>query len=670
MSSSDWETETAAYDSSDDEYSDDEEAGDRRGKRKSRLSSRRNDTKRLRGGGAEISFVSSISSTSVVERAKELAALGGQSGNNMGKPDKEVGAWQKHTKGIGLKYLQKFGFKGRLGKDEDGISAPIEAVVHGASAGLGFGKKPRPTESLSNTAALKHSSGEDEYNGIGEDGNRDSAVSIAKSHRWKKRGDSSRGEEALVSIIDMRSVDGADLAGKTLGEELLHNLDLAYDTTLSERAIREGKMKEMRSKMSNLQLSIVDVTNHISAEMDKCSKLNNILSILHEVSDSRASNASAVTTFSANQIVCGLHKRFPDEFKVFGLISLVCLADAAIINLSLSWDPSLDQPAIKDIFKDMIDLAAHFREVNEASTAEMILGVIQEQCETYFLSAARDYFSTVMNMLSPETGITLLRTLMNILGEDSVPVIDLLDMCIMPRLHKAISTSGFSAKNSQPISSWILPWRSVLGDRMVELESSIRLQLVKTVDHWDTDFVEIRKHIAPWSNVLEVESFRSLVLRTIMPKFIYFMRTELMLIAEESSLTSFSSSSQSQTRDRLLAIFGMKKIIPKRHFDALIQGEFLPSLLNRLVDSVDSDPSHQMAIFRGLVSCRESFGEQDLNDDQKLRYFIATGFRMVDLAVTGNKVALMKIAVSLRGLDYFGLIEEADMSARLGAIVE
>lgn len=46
-----------------------------------------------------------------------------------------AGDWQKHTKGFGLKLLKKFGFKERLGANEDGISKSIEVKVR--PTGLG-----------------------------------------------------------------------------------------------------------------------------------------------------------------------------------------------------------------------------------------------------------------------------------------------------------------------------------------------------------------------------------------------------------------------------------------------------------------------------------------------------------------------------------------------------
>ena len=49
---------------------------------------------------------------------------------------KDLGAWEKHTKGIGLKLLKKFGFNGRLGANEDGISSSVEVKVRPSGLGL------------------------------------------------------------------------------------------------------------------------------------------------------------------------------------------------------------------------------------------------------------------------------------------------------------------------------------------------------------------------------------------------------------------------------------------------------------------------------------------------------------------------------------------------------
>ncbi|CAN0321387.1 unnamed protein product, partial [Hapterophycus canaliculatus] len=55
------------------------------------------------------------------------------------KLDAGFGGWEKNTKGIGKKLLMKMGFKGRLGKNEDGVTRQLEVKVRPGLSGLGFG---------------------------------------------------------------------------------------------------------------------------------------------------------------------------------------------------------------------------------------------------------------------------------------------------------------------------------------------------------------------------------------------------------------------------------------------------------------------------------------------------------------------------------------------------
>lgn len=94
-----------------------------------------------------------------------------------------LGRFEKHTKGFGAKYLEKFNFTGRLGRHHQGITAPIEVKVRPSQLGLGYGGFKEATRLKHNEKVMKDYAGK----GKEEEGPMKTTAKGAETATPKKR---------------------------------------------------------------------------------------------------------------------------------------------------------------------------------------------------------------------------------------------------------------------------------------------------------------------------------------------------------------------------------------------------------------------------------------------------------------------------------------------------
>ena len=541
-----------------------------------------------------------------------------------GAPDKETGAWQKHTKGIGLKYLQKFGFKGRLGKEEDGISAPVEAVVHGTGAGLGFGKKDKK-EPAKRETSLKKAQEEDAFEGIGE------SEKIAKSRSWKKKAPKAA---QPTPVVDMRfeatSKKRSEGAAPPLGQELLYNLDLACDMNQSSEELVNKQLQQKRAKLRYVNESISKVGVQVELSQEKLERLASALSVLQKIHDKIGEDANVATVSSIHKVVRSLYSAFAEEFKLFGLISLLQLTAPVMRELGSLWDPSTDQPALADIFLEWHDLVTFFHGKGEEALAGQVKAFQENHFVGNFLGSVRRFLGSA-NFKSPDACVSLIKGLEILLPRKVFEGI--LDSCVLPRLYAAINEWLPTRENKgETLASMVLPWRHLLGERLNPLLHDVRRKLMKCVETWQDDFLAIRAHLEPWTGVLDAEAFSALLLRGVLPRVILHFR----------DLKVGSDCAQA-----LPTIFQLGRSMPEQHYRALIEGEFFPALVLGLAAQDSLEPAEALPLLEAAKSALS------LEDSQTARYYYALALEVVD----GGDAASIAKAVRRKKTTYFRIIE-------------
>ncbi|CAH2054193.1 unnamed protein product, partial [Iphiclides podalirius] len=277
-----------------------------------------------------------------------------------------VGAWEKHTKGIGAKLLLQMGYqpgKG-LGKDLQGISAPVEATVRKGRGAIGaYGPEK---------AALKAK--KEEERRLKEKEEQEKGQSSEKTYNWKK---SHKGryfyrdaddviqegkptmhtigsELARVPVIDMTGKQRRVLSGYHAlraaapryeheprrqlqhfsAPQLTHNLQLVVDCCEQDIIQNARELQTAEDEIVVLERDLEECNKKLREQDEVLAKVESIMERVEEL------NKPDVSLEASYEVLDDLKESYPLEYEMFGLGTIGGNIVSPLLSALLAkWEP-------------------------------------------------------------------------------------------------------------------------------------------------------------------------------------------------------------------------------------------------------------------------------------------------------------------------------------------
>ena len=500
-----------------------------------------------------------------------------------------IGGWEKNTKGFGAKFLKKFGFTGRLGANEDGVSSAIEVKVRPSGLGLGFGGIVEASASLANKKL------EAEWRGI--DLKSEGAEETLGAQSWRK-GSEHEGRRRLkklsavellmaqeltnaskMEIIDMtlegsneeevKAVEGIT-AMPELGQELLYNLNVLVEVESTAAKSVSKKLHLLLSRSKSMQEEVLSLDRKIMADEDRLDRLTRMNQVIVRVKEKLDLDVASVSIEAVCGVFATLLRSFPEEFSVFGTIHLLPIIARPVMQHRLSsWIPFKNPFILVDMLNAWKSLQESFSAEGKDQLGKQAMELVREVLESLILPTVRR--ALVNDWIFAEDCNSSCATLSQILKEvcNESNIAELVDNSILPRLTVEVNRWNPSSSNSSSFYHCISQWIPILSNKISILFPEIRRKISHALSSWDGVTSLAFDLVSPWKGTFDEGSFVNLLLRVVVPKLI-------------TSLRLFIINPQNQDIAPITSLLQWHTTLPSANLIALLVGEFFPKWLQVL----------------------------------------------------------------------------------------
>ncbi|XP_058804469.1 tuftelin-interacting protein 11 [Phymastichus coffea] len=532
-----------------------------------------------------------------------------------------VGNWENYTKGIGSKLMLQMGFvpgKG-LGKDLQGINAPIEAQLRKGRGAIGAYGPEKKTKILE----LKSQP-------------QDDIPKKPKTSQWRKKeqGDNKKNQyeyktvdEVIESgklrnsktpaintdimkcnVIDMTTpeqkifkgyqvlakryqveddVPSTDKKKKGVNfslPELMHNLDMIVDTCEQNIIQNDRKQRYLADRIVALQAEKESLATIRDQSALKIDSLQDTLAIV----DSLVDNNNKMTLEGMAEAFKELQERHYEEYKTYGLGDMASsLAIPKTIDYLKNWRPLLQPKLPLQLFKKWKDILEYGR-LNQTTRS---MNPYEQLIWHAWMPCVR---RTVQEWAcrQPEGLIDLLEYWLPLLSPWIMD--NILENIILPKLTEEVEEWN-PVTDTVPIHTWIHPWLPLMKTRMdTQIYPIIRRKLSFALQAWHPSDQSARLMLQPWQQVFKKGDMDAFLIKNILPKL-------------QMTLSELVINPHQQHLDHWHWVYDWKDTLPIHSMTGLLDKFFFPKWLHSLGLWLNHTPNYEQVTnwytgWKGMLS--------------------------------------------------------------------
>ncbi|XP_078083506.1 tuftelin-interacting protein 11 [Mustelus asterias] len=553
------------------------------------------------------------------------------------RTNQEIGTWEKHTKGIGQKLLQKMGYvPGRgLGKNAQGIVAPIEAKMRKGKGAIGAYGSERTEQSLKDFPIVDSDEEADEdfqkemsqWRKDPTGGKKKPKYSFKTVEELKAKGATSLGRKMATPQTELSQVKVIDMTGKEQKvyysysqmnqkhdipddtqspvkdaksegfslPELEHNLQLLIEMTEQEIIQNDRQLQYERDMVVNLSHENEKLSEILAHEDKIIDKLSSILQIVEDCEKRLQPNCdNPLTLEECAKIFEMLQEKYFEEYKMFDLAELsIAIVFPLLKEYFKTWNPLQDN-------NYGLDVMSKWRKLLERDQLQ------HGGCDVLSLDPYHrlmwevwmPYVRNVVSQWLPRNCAPMVDFLENWMPAIPLWILDnILEQLIFPKLQREVENWN-PLTDTVPIHAWIHPWLPLMQMRLEPLYSPIRNKLSNALQKWHPSDSSAKLILLPWKNVFTPGSWEAFMLKNIVPKL-------------GMCLAEFVINPHQQHMDTFHWAMDWEDMISPSSLIGLLEKNFFPKWLQVLCSWLSNSPNYE-EVTKWYLGWKSMFSDQVL----------------------------------------------------------